>query len=108
MCRKASPEPSPISAKPNPFCGLNHLTTASISGPEEGRGVGDRDSGIGGNGSRPGLVNSSPPKSRRRESRKSRPRLIREARVKGLLRFNSETDQVFQLFARVQLAIVCD
>src|SRR5215210_3630608 len=34
MCRKASPEPSDNSTKPNPFSGLNHLTVASISGPD--------------------------------------------------------------------------
>jgi hypothetical protein len=32
--RKASPDPSDSSTKPNPFSGLNHLTTARTGGPE--------------------------------------------------------------------------
>ena len=32
-CRKASPEPSDSSTKPNPFSGLNHFTTASWGSP---------------------------------------------------------------------------
>src|SRR5215469_14852210 len=40
-CRKASPDPSESSTKPNPFSGLNHLTTPLTGGPE-GASMGPR------------------------------------------------------------------
>src|SRR6516164_4209600 len=70
-CRNASPDPSASSTKPNPFSGLNHLTTPLTGGPEGAskRGWMNRGRVPNGRGCRWSVSASN---SRRRELRKSR------------------------------------
>src|SRR6266850_3206668 len=69
-CRKASPDPSASSTKPNPFSGLYHLTTAWTGGPEGASNLWAPDPGVDPK-LRRGVSKLSSSKPRRRIGRKS-------------------------------------